>query len=564
MLTFLHIDNFALIERTDIEFGPGLSVITGETGAGKSILIGALNSILGGPTNADLIRSGADCCVVEGLFEIAPDCGMASQLAAMEAPPEDGQLILRREIRRRGRSRAFVNGRLVPARQLKQVGGLLVDLHGQHEHQSLLDTAIHIRFLDESGSLGHRAEEVAHAHDSLVRRESELAQLRSERESLAGEEELRQYQLEEIRRLDPQPAEDETLGREVRVLENQAELAQASEEVYDLLYGGEDSTVEQLGRARRQLEHLAEVDEDLSPRVEALTGLLYAVEDLAAGLRSYSQGLEADPQRLEEARQRLEELRLLARKHGGSLENALAVAQDLARRDDRSGELDGEIAAAEERLCQARDAFSILCQQLSRERGRAAVSLATAVKKGLKSLGMPHATFEVSALTQEDAEGAVEIDGQRYRADATGMETIQFCISANAGEPLLPLATVASGGEISRIMLVLKSIIAERDPVATLVFDEIDVGISGRIAAAVGKKLTSLSVSHQTLVITHLPQIAGLANHHYSVRKSERGGRTITEVQELSETERAEEIAQLLAGETVSDAARRHAREMLK
>jgi len=564
LLTFLHIDSFALIEHTEIEFGPGLNVITGETGAGKSILIGALNCILGGAANADLIRSGADSCAVEGLFELSPDSAVATRLAAMESPLEDGQLILRREIRRQGRSRAFVNGRLVPARQLKQVGGLLVDLHGQHEHQSLLDAAVHVRFLDESGGLEGRAGEVARAHGALVRDGSKLAQLLSERESLAEEEELRQYQLEEIRRLDPQPGEDEALEREARVLENQAELAQTSQEVYDLLYGDEDSTVERLGRARRQLERLAEVDEALGSRAEALTGLLYAVEDLAASLRAYGQNLEANPPRLEEARQRLEELRLLVRKHGGSLEDVLVASRDLAQREDRSGNLDGEIAAAGERQGKAQDAFGALCVKLSQERGQAAASLATAVGKGLKSLGMPHATFEVSATRQEDPDGAVEVDGQRYRADATGMEAIQFHISANAGEPPLPLATVASGGEISRIMLVLKSIIAERDPVVTLVFDEIDVGISGRIAAAVGRKLASLSSSHQTLVITHLPQIAGLADHHYSVRKAERDGRTITEVQKLGETERAEEIAQLLAGETVSAAARRTAREMLK
>ena len=564
MLTFLHIDNFALIERVDIELGPGLNVITGETGAGKSILIGALDSILGGTANADLIRSGADSCAVEGLFEIAPDSRVAARLAALGVALEDDQLILRREIRRRGRSRAFINGRLLPARQLRQVGGLLVDLHGQHEHQSLLDTATHVRVLDESGGLRERSEQVAHDYGAMARGESELAELRTEREALVAEEELRQYQLEEMQRLAPQSGEDEALEREVRVLENQEELAQASQEIYDLLYGGEGSTVEQLGRARRQLEHLAEVDGELASRTEALTGLLYAVEDLAGDLRAYGQSLEADPQRLAEARQRLEELRLLIRRHGGSLDDVLAASRDLAQREERSGDLDGQIAAAQGRLGQMRDAFGSLCQQLSRERGEAAVSLASAVKEAQKRLGMPHAAIQVSAARQEDPDGAVELDGRRFRADATGVETIEFCISANAGEPPLPLATVASGGEISRIMLVLKSFMAERDPVVTLVFDEIDVGISGRIAAAVGKQLAALSSSHQTLVITHLPQIAGLANHHYSVRKTERGGRTSTEVHKLGEAERAEEIALLLAGETVSDAARRHARELLE
>ncbi|MFC1526623.1 DNA repair protein RecN [Candidatus Latescibacterota bacterium] len=563
MLSRLQVDNFALIERVEMDFGPGLNVITGETGAGKSILIGALNCILGGPARAELVRGGADACSVEGLFVVAPSSPAMAALAEMEIPLEDDQVVLRREIRRGGRSRAFINGRLITVRQLRELGLRLVDLHGQHEHQSLLDTDLHARFLDECGGLTREAAEVGQAFGLYRGLLEESAGLRQTRQSLMDEEELRQYQLEEIRRLAPQPGEDVALEREVLVLENLAELVQSSHQVYDSLYGAEDSTVARLGRARRELERLAELDATLLARVEALSDVLYRVEDLSEALRDYAEGMEADPVRLEEAQLRLEEIRRLKQKHGGTLEEVLARARLLSSSEERTADLDREIVDAEKRCKAALDRFAAACRQLSSGREQAAGHLVRQVEGGLKALGMAGASFRVEMRRCEDADGPVEDGGHRYRAEVGGMEQVEFYISANPGERPLPLAAVASGGEISRIMLVLKSIIAERDTVATLVFDEIDVGISGRVAAAVGNRLGELSATHQTIIITHLPQIASRADHHFSVRKRRHQGRTITEVCELGKEGRAEELAQLLAGETVSAAARRHAEEML-
>jgi DNA repair protein RecN (Recombination protein N) len=552
MLTRLRVDSFALIDHIDIELGAGLTVITGETGAGKSILIGALNSILGAPISADLVRGGATRCQVEGLFELGDDTAARQrlELAGFELDDED-HLILRREIRAEGRSRAFVNGAMVPVRRLREAGELLVDLHGQHEHQSLLDPERHSLFLDECGGLVRQSASTAAAHGRWMEAAAGLSQLQGERQRLRDEEELRRYQLEEIRRLAPEAGEDERLEREIAVLANQENLQRTTAGLYGSLYGDDDSIVDRLGHTRRELEGLVEFDPKLAQRVEALEGLMIGVEDVAGGLRDYAEGLQADPERLEAARERLEELRRLVRRHGGDVATILERAAQLEALDERSDHLDDEIAAATKRADSAAGTFRKACAALSRGRSRASRELARSVVDGLAELGMSAAEFRAELTARPDP-------------DAGGAESVEFYVSANRGERALPLARVASGGELSRLMLVLKQIIAERDAVSTLVFDEVDSGISGRVAAAVGRRLSTLAASRQTLVITHLPQIASLADHHFSVRKVEREERTVTEVLRLEGDARAEEIASLLAGDTVSDAARRHAQEMLK
>ena len=564
MLTRLHVKNFALIEETAIEFGPGLNVITGETGAGKSILIGALNSILGDQASADLVRTGADKCTVEGSFEFAPDHPTSARLRALGFDLQDGQLVLRREIHAAGRSRAFANGQALPLKKLKEIGAILVDLHGQHEHQSLLDVDLHANFLDEFGGLAPQAAAVAglyHRHHQL---EQDLRALQQERDTLHHQEELRQFQLKEIRQLDPDPQEEVHLERELNVLKNIELLVTTSTEIFDALYQAEGSIVEQLGRARRQLDRLLEADPTLEPHATALEGLVYGIEDVATSLRDYAQKLEISPERADLVRDRLNALGDLKRKYGGALEKVLAFVGQLERQENRTGELDGEIEKLEKEVEQVLQQFGHACRELSQGRYTTTQALAQAVEKGLKTLEMEQTTFKVELASSADPEGLVEHDGEHWHADERGMETVEFYISANPGETPRPLARVASGGEISRIMLVLKEVIADKDTVATLVFDEIDTGISGRVAATVGKKLQSLSASHQLIAITHLPQIASAAERHFSVRKRQHTKRTLTEVYLLDQEERTEEIAYLLAGEKISDSARRHAREMLK
>ena len=563
MLTRLYIKDFALIEEAAIEFGPGLNVVTGETGAGKSILIGALNSILGGPVNAELVRKRASSCVVEGFFEL-DDKEQIARLADLGVSLEDGQLILRREIRGQGRSRAFVNGQGQPIKQLKQIGSVLVDLHGQHEHQSLLDPKLHARFLDAFAGLDDQRRLVGQHWRTYRDSSAHLDRLRAERDGLAAEDSLRAFQLEEIRRLAPQPGEDPELERELQVLENAETLSEGSLQLYDLLYQREGAVCEALGQVRRQLDRLREIDPALDPQAAALEELIYEVEDLAGQLRDYARRIEVRPGRADELRERRDGLRALKKKYGGTLDAVLERAHELSVREDRADRLRDELVRAAEHRAQALAEFAACCLALSAARQQASATLSRSLVASLGELGMAKAQFYIELVTAEDPEGAVERDGRRYTAGEHGMEHVAFHISANAGQPPRPLARIASGGEISRVMLALKEAVAGRDLVSTLVFDEIDAGISGRIAAAVGRRLQSLSAAHQTIVITHLPQIASLADRHFSVRKQQEQQRTTTEVVLLDATARAEEIAYLLAGETISDTARQHAREMLQ
>ena len=562
MLTRLYIRDFALIEEVEIEFGPGLNAITGETGAGKSILIGALNSILGGPSSAELVRDGAGKCSVEGFFEFADE--QLPRLAALDVPLADDQLILRREIQAGGRSRAFVNGQGQPVKRLKQIGAALVDLHGQHEHQSLLDPATHIRFLDAYGSLDDRREKVSAQWRAYRDGEARFKKLSAERNALQAEDSLRRFQLEEIHALDPQPDEEPLLERELQILANAETLVQNGLELYDLLYQREGAVSEQLALARRQLDRLLEIDLSLGPQAAALEELIYGVEDLARNLHDYARKIAISPGRADQLRERRDDLHALKKKYGGSLAKVLAHARVLADQEDRTEALDSEIAAAATTRDEALQAFGSSCLALSAARARAATHLSKALVASLSELGMTRAQFRTDIDTAEDPEGPVERDGRRYAAAEHGMEQVAFQFSANAGEAPRPLARIGSGGEISRVMLAFKEAIAERDLVSILVFDEIDAGISGHIAAAVGRKMQSLSASHQTIAITHLPQIASLADQHFSVRKRQVKKRTVTEVVALDEKDRTEEIAYLLAGDTISDTARRHAREMLQ
>ena len=520
MLTRLYIKDFALIEEAVIEFGPGLNVVTGETGAGKSILIGALNSILGGPVNAELVRKGASAGAVEGFFEL-DDQDQVARLAELGVPLEDGQLILRREIRARGRSRAFVNGQGQPIKQLKQIGALLVDLHGQHEHQSLLDPKLHARFLDAFASLNDQRRLVRQHWRAYRASVASLDQMHTERDALAAEDSLRTFQLEEIRRLAPRLGEEAELERELQVLENAATLSAGGLQLYDLLYQREGAVCEVLGQVRRQLDRLREIDSALDPQAAALEELIYEVEDLAGQLRDYAGRIEVRPGRADELRERRDGLRTLKKKYGGTLDAVLERARELATREDRADRLRDELAKAAERRDRALAEFAACCLALSAARQQASDTLSQSLVAALGELGMAKARFYIELATTEDPDGIVQRDGRRYAAGEHGMEHVAFHISANAGEPPRPLARIASGGEISRVMLALKEAVAGRDLVSTLVFDEIDAGISGRIAAAVGRKLQSLAAAHQTIVITHLPQIASLADQHFSVRKQQ-------------------------------------------
>lgn len=552
MLRELSIRNLAVIEQASVTFHEGFHVLTGETGAGKSIVIDALALAAGGRGSADMIRHGSDRASIEAVFDL-PDTHPvweALHNLGIDADPADS-LVIRRELHAQGKSAARINGQLVTLGMLKEAGEYLVNLHGQHEHQSLLKTDRHLEWLDQFAGEAIREEKAAYE-----RLYQEYQQVLSEKKAL--EEKSRQamqmldlykFQLEEIDAARLKPGEDEALADERRKLANAEKLAEAVSEAYELIYGAKGLSA--LGKAISRLQDMVKVDpQALQPLVEQLQSAYYTAEDAAFQLRDYRDGIEFNPQRLAEVEERLDLLFQFKRKYGETVEDILAYrdkiqteAENLEHRDERLRELGEREQALHEELLQR-------AQRLSGIRRETGQVLARAVVRELEELQMPHAVFEVKL--------------EQGGLTAAGMDTAEFLMSTNPGEPPKPLAKIASGGEMSRVMLALKAIFAKIDRIPVLVFDEVDAGVSGRAAQAVADKLSRLARECQVFAITHLPQVACMADHQYEVRKEVNdNGRTVTLVRELTGDERVEELARLLGGVEVTEKTRHHAQEML-
>ena len=563
MLCRLLVVNYALIDRVEIEFGPGLNIITGETGAGKSILVGALGLVLGMRASPEVIRSHEKRCLVEAIIQLQPDHRSLALLDAMGIDADQGELIIRREVMANGRSRSFINGLAVPLRSLLDLARALVDLHGQHDHQSLLYTERHIDFLDGFAGLGELRESVGAAHrrlsDLLDRRENAEAEAQRSRDR----RELLEFQVEEIAAADPEPDEDERLLQEQSLLTHAERLIETAMHLEALLYQGDDSIVDRLGAAEQLLKDAVQMDESLGIHADELTGQRYAIEELARFFADYARGVEHNPERLAEVTGRLDLLAHLKKKYGGTLQAMLEYRKNAEEELAQSERLDRSLAEIEGEIDDARASLAHLCAGLSKAREAAARDLSRETTEALGDLGIPRAEFHVELVREASSEGWVSMDGRRYRAGPKGMERVEFHISTNPGEALRPLVKVASGGEVSRIMLALKSVLSLSDPVQVLIFDEIDIGISGRIADVVGRKLKSLSRARQTICITHLPQIARMADTHLAVHKGVSNGRAVTRVNHLGEEDRARELAKLLGGEKISAVTMEHARELL-
>ena len=564
MLANLRVRNYALLDEVDIEFTPGLNVLTGETGSGKSILIGALGLILGGRAAADTIRSGAGSVVVEGLFEGERDPQLRTLLSDIGVDPEEDGLIVRREVGRDGRNRCTINGSLVTVSVLRKLGVLLVDLHGQHDHQTLLNPRTHRDFLDGFEDVRTPKKHVAEAYRRFTERSGALRKLEEELAATREREELYRFQLDELDQADLSPGEDEELERERAVLEHAEQLIRVASEAYEALSEGEDAFVDGLVRVIRALEEAERIDPSLGEALESVRTARYQLDDCTDFLGRYRDRVEYDPARLEEVLDRLDLIGRLKRKYGATLEEVAAhrerIAGELDRMDtadERRSDLREEVEAARQELAERAKALSDRRKQVARKlEGRVVAELA--------ELGMGKTGFQVGIEWQESDDGPVRIDGRGFRVDAHGMDRIEFLISPNAGEALKPLASIASGGEISRIMLALKVILAESDRMPTLIFDELDIGIGGRIAESVGHRLKLLARDHQVLCITHLHQVACWGRTHFTVHKQSARGRSVTLVDHLDENGRVREIARMLAGETVDDMALSHAREMLR
>ncbi len=564
MLANLRVTNYALLDEVDIEFTPGLNVLTGETGSGKSILIGALGLILGGRAASDTIRGGAKSAIVEGLFEGQRDPQLRDLLSEIGVDPEEDTLIIRREVSRDGRNRCTINGSLVTVSVLRRLGVLLVDLHGQHDHQTLLNPRTHRDFLDGFEDVRTPKQRVAEAYRRFNERSVALRQLEEELAATREREELYRFQLDELEQADLSPGEDEELERERAVLEHAEQLIRVASEASEALSEGEGAFVDGLARVIRALEEAERIDPSLGEALESVRTARYQLDDCTDFLRRYRDRVEYDPARLEEVLDRLDLIGRLKRKYGATLEEVAAhrvrIAGELERMDtadERRNRLSEEVEAARRDLAERAEALSDRRRQVARK-------LEGRVVEELAELGMGKTGFQVGIAWQESDDGPLRIDGRGFRVDAHGMDRIEFLISPNAGEDLKPLASIASGGEISRIMLALKVILAESDRMPTLIFDELDIGIGGRIAESVGHRLKLLSRDHQVLCITHLHQVACWGRTHFTVHKQSDRGRSVTLVDHLDEDGRVKEIARMLAGETVDTMALSHAREMLR
>ncbi|MHB8992773.1 MAG: DNA repair protein RecN [Chloroflexota bacterium] len=573
MLSELYIKNFAIVDELRVRFGPGLGVLTGETGAGKSIIVDALGAALGQRVGTEVVRTGADQALAEAVFELGPGGGgsdggsseIATLLAEHGIDGDDGLLILSREVNRAtGRTVARVNSRAVPLSLLQQVGQLLVDIHGQSEHLSLLRVREHVGYLDRYAGLMELRQEVAQGVKELRAVRGEMEQMsRDERES-AREIDLLRYQIEEIRAASPIVEEEGRLQAERVRLRNAERLRELAHTVRGLTGGGEEQpgAADLLAQAERVFQELSRLDPSLEPDREALETARYAVEEVAQRARSYAESVEEDPERLNELEERIELLTSLRRKYGRTVEEVLSYCDEaeakLERLSNRAYYLD-ELRVKEGSLL---DGVGKLASTLSRRRRGAALDLAEQVQGELAGLNMKGTRFEVSFGLVADANGVL-YEGERVAFDVTGVDRVEFLVSPNPGEEPKPLARIASGGEMARLMLALKSILCQADAIPTLVFDEIDVGVGARSGVRVGEKLWKLAESHQVLCITHMAQIACMADQHLSVAKVVESGRTSSAVKQLEGLQRVEELATMLAGTAEFASAIASAQELL-
>jgi DNA repair protein RecN (Recombination protein N) len=565
MLISLDIKNYALIEELHVEFEKGLNIITGETGTGKSIIIDALSLILGERADNDAVRKGADKAIVEATFDVKNDKHLKRLLEENEVEFSD-EMLLRREISSKGQSRCFINDTPIPLGLLKKVGDRLVDLHGQHEHQSLLRSETHIELLDEYADTEKLVEEFHSAYRQILQLFGEKHELQSREQQVKERRELSEFQLKEIESLNPQPGEEERLESELTILENAEKLCTTAEQVYHLLYEGDSAIHDRLAVVRNHLEALAKIDKHFSELLNEASSALAIVNELSKSIKNYRERIEFNPIRLEELRNRLGQLTMLKKKYGGSLDAVIAHAEKIKQEIALAENFEGERAKLEEKIEAQRKVCSDLAQQLSSTRNQAARSVAKDVEQALVRLGIASPKFEARISQHplsQTQEGIVKLNKTWYETTNSGIDIVEFYLSTNVGEDVKPLVKVASGGEISRIMLALKMILSTKARLPLLIFDEIDVGVSGRIAQAVGKSLHQLAQRHQIIAITHLPQIAGFADTHYSVEKIEDGKRTFTQLRKLSAEERVKEIARLMSGEKVTEASLRSARELI-
>jgi DNA repair protein RecN (Recombination protein N) len=561
VLTCLRVRSFAIIDELEVELEPGMNVVTGETGAGKSILIDALSLVLGGRARPEVVRTGAEQAEVEAQFDVADDAAARTRVEATGVSVEE-ELVLRRVVQRSGRSRAYVNGRLASAGQLAELAEGLADISSQHEHHTLVDSRSHLAFLDAFAELDPLRAQMREAYDALRRAKHALDQQSSAAQTRVEREDLLRFQLHEIDALALQPGEEAKLITERDRQRHAERLAQVTGSAEDALYASDEAMCARIARIASELEQAAALDPRLAPLKEQLAAAEAQLEEVARELGSYARGISLDRERLQELEDRLDAISRLKRKYGGSVEAVLEHREraheqlrDFETTEERAHEL-------EHALTQATERAGLLARKLSEARKKAAGKLALAVSKELSSLSMGDAKVAVEVAQPEGDVGELCIDGARFAP--TGIDRVEFLIATNRGEDPQPLQKIASGGELSRAMLALKRVLAGLGPAGLYVFDEVDAGVGGAVAEVIGRKLKDVAKHHQVICITHLPQIAVFADAHYHVSKHVESGRTRSEIKRLRPEEQRDEIARMLGGIKITDKTRAAAREMLR
>jgi DNA repair protein RecN (Recombination protein N) len=555
VLLELRVENYAVIDSLAVDFAPGLNLLTGETGAGKSILIGALSLLLGDKASTDMIRHGAEKAVVSGVFE-ADEKRVSLLLEENGIEPEGNQIIVKREIAAAGKGRVFVNNQPATVALLRALAPALVSIHAQNETILAFDETARLGLLDVYA--GHDLSDLAEKHFKWVEVRERLAQFDRDEQDRLRMADLWSFQKKEIEAARLQPGEDQKLETEKRVLANSEKLYGAATAAYQVLYEDDASALTNLSAARKQLEELARFDEKFLEALASLESAKAAIEDVSATARDYADGIDASPERLGEVEDRLALLDRLKRKYGSNVDEVIAYGEEVARKLNELENREDVVRELKKQLTAAAATYLTAAQAVSKRRYSAARELQKLVEAEINQLAMK-------------AQFRIEVSGSDEPANwsASGFDGVTYMISPNPGEPLKPVEQIASGGELSRVMLALKATIeagkkSKSGTQRTLVFDEIDTGIGGRAAEAVGKKLKSLARANQVLCITHLPQIASFADHHYLIEKRETSGRTKTLVRALNATEQMEEIARMLSGEKLTETSRQHAEQLLK
>jgi DNA repair protein RecN (Recombination protein N) len=565
MLSLLKIKNIALIDELTVEFAAGLNLLTGETGSGKSIIVDSLGALTGERVSSDLIKEGEVKAQIEGLFSLGANADLHEIFYESGVELEDANeidLIVRREISNTGRNRIFVNNQLVTQTFLKKIGLILGEIHGQGEQALLFNPSNHLEILDKFARVEGLREKVEQKYREMRAVRKELDSLQEDEAQKLQLLDILQFQIDEISKANLEEGEDETLEEEKKRLNNVEKLSTLSDESYAILYENEGAIVGNLEKVSRRINELADYDSSFTEYLEGLETAQAVLEDLAFSVRSFAGSLEFSPERLEEIENRLAEISRLKRKYGGSLKTVLWNLEESKERIERIQTAEFKEKELKQKMAGIREEYIVIAGDLHEKREKAAKKFEKEVEKNLKTVALEKAKFVINFETPNEAK-LKGIEGDKSFT-SKGFDQIEFYFSANPGQSPKPLAKVASGGEASRLMLILKTVAGINYPEKSVVFDEVDAGIGGRVAEAVGLKLKELSRTQQVLCVTHQPQVASLADQHFMVEKKSKGKKTEVGVRKLTEAEQIEEIARMLAGEKITEAARQNAREMLQ